>query len=444
MAFAAVFFLAAATAIRCAALYVAPCECGFGGGRVGQRGRAASAKGGANARVAALAASASSGGVARATSEAGDAAAASWADGARTTMASTSPAKMFDDFIHSVRKPWKSPESHDDDLEESSDRVTFSDYERACDALREDVEQHGFLSDPRGVLVKEGVRDTRGDFKYVEFYKRDDGSWDAYLKKRGIGGQAIVLPTLAEQQCAWRLLGGVPKELPDVIVASDESLCRKNGSDVQAQVDVGIKLDLPEELEGWRAVVEVEINNLNLKDMNVRLVQYMRSSVVSPDLNPNWRRLRLAVGLEVYSPKRVDGTWVAICCVWRRGDGDVPTLERVFDVGTRNHDDNQDNATSTLFTWLRQEVRAGRVATSLNLFNFTVTPVPIALPNPLPPRMGSVVVPQTPELRKHFLVPLYAEELCFESGLPQDLIDQVPPFPINFFDIMLRHARLVS
>ena len=332
--------------------------------------------------------------------------------------------------------------SEEGDDHTDNNRVTFRDYNRACDALREEIEQHGFLRNPRGVLVKEGVRDTRGDFKYVEFHARDGGSWDAYLKKMATGGHEIVLPTLSAQEAIWRVTAGVPTELPRVIVSSDDSLCRKNGDNVKAQVDVGIKLDLPAELEGWRAVVEVEINNLNLKDMNERLVQYMRSHIEAPDVNPNWHRLRLAIGLEIYSPKRVDGTWVAIACVWRRGADDIPTLERVFDVGTRNHDGNQNDAIEILVEWLDQEVLAGRVALdpSFDLDNFTVIPVPIPLPDPLPPR-PTVVVPQATELQKHFLVPLYAEELCFDSGLPQDLVDRVPPFPINFYDIMLGHLR---
>ena len=324
-------------------------------------------------------------------------------------------------------------------LDES--RVTWDDWSRARDALDAEISEHGYLRDPRGVLVKEGVKDTGGDFKYVEFHARDDGLWDAYLKKMATGGHEIVLPTLAEQQITWRLLAGVPTELPGGIVSSDDSLCRLWGRDVKAQVDVGIQLALTAQQQGWRCVVEVEVKNLNLRDMNRRLVQYMRSAVDAPQVNLNWRRLRLAVGLEIYSPKRADETWVAIACVWRRGTDDIPTLERVFDVGTRNHDGNQTKAITNLTNWLRREVRAGNVTLgpAINLNNL-VTPVPVRLPQPLPPRT-TVVAPQATELQEHFLVPLYAEELCFESGLPQDLIDQVPPFPINFFDIMLQHTN---
>ena len=231
-----------------------------------------------------------------------------------------------------------------------------------------------------------------------------------------------------------------------MIVSSDESLCRLWGGDVNAHVDIGIKLALPLEREGWRAVVEVEISNLNLKDMNERLVQYMRSHIEAPDLNPNWRRLRLAVGVEIYS-QRVDGTWVAIACVWRRGDGDVPTLERVFDVGTCNHDGSQNTAIRNLTNWLRGSVANGTIALdpAINLNNL-VTPVPSppGLPKPLPVRRGRIVVPDAQELRDHFIVPVQPGELCFDSGLPQDLVDRVPPFPINFYDIMLGHAMFGS
>mmetsp|Transcript_18721 Transcript_18721/g.60490 ORF Transcript_18721/g.60490 Transcript_18721/m.60490 type:complete len:363 (+) Transcript_18721:42-1130(+) len=333
----------------------------------------------------------------------------------------------------------KSPHAPESERKEDVDDVTLErKYAEACEKLANVVRETGFLEDPRGVLVAEALSATDADYGHVEYYRRSDGLWDAYLKKMPLGAHQIVQPTLAEQQYDWRMFAGVPDELPEVFVSNDKSLCSLWDTEVEAEVDVGYQLRLAPERQGWRAVVEAEVKNLKLKDMNRRLLFYMTSA-----LNGNaWSRLRLCIGIKVFE-QRVDGRWVCIACVWRRGDNDdIPTLERAFDVGTCNHNGNQDKAIGSLVCWLRSEVGAGRIALgpTIDLDNFVVTPVPCppGLPNPLPVRRGRIVVPEAEELRAHFIVPLRPHELCYDSGLPQELVARVPVLPLNLFDLMLR------
>mmetsp|Transcript_18711 Transcript_18711/g.60467 ORF Transcript_18711/g.60467 Transcript_18711/m.60467 type:complete len:120 (+) Transcript_18711:366-725(+) len=92
-----------------------------------------------------------------------------------------------------------------------------------------------------------------------------------------LGAHQIVQPTLAAQETTWRYTSDppVPDELPNVFVSNDKSLCYLWDRNVEAEVDVGIRLRLGPERQGWRAVVEAEVKNLNLKDMNRRLVYFI-------------------------------------------------------------------------------------------------------------------------------------------------------------------------
>mmetsp|Transcript_18720 Transcript_18720/g.60489 ORF Transcript_18720/g.60489 Transcript_18720/m.60489 type:complete len:364 (+) Transcript_18720:42-1133(+) len=334
----------------------------------------------------------------------------------------------------------KSPHAPESERKEDVDDVTLErKYAEACEKLANVVRETGFLEDPRGVLVAEALSATDADYGHVEYYRRSDGLWDAYLRKMPLGAHQIVQPTVASQETTWRLTSNppVPDELPNVFVSNDKSLCLLWDREVEAEVDVGVCLCLGPERQGWRAVVETEVKNLNLTDMNRRLLFYMTSALNGI----SWRRLRLCIGMKVFE-QRADGRWVCIACVWRRGDNDIPMFERAFDVGTRNYDGNQNDAICNLVGWLRSEVSAGRIALgpTIDLDNFVVTsvPSPPGLPIPLPVRRGRIVVPEAEELRDHFIVPLHPDELCYDSGLPQELVNQVPALPLNLFDIMLQ------
>mmetsp|Transcript_33433 Transcript_33433/g.106678 ORF Transcript_33433/g.106678 Transcript_33433/m.106678 type:complete len:506 (+) Transcript_33433:72-1589(+) len=288
----------------------------------------------------------------------------------------------------------------------------------------------GERDDVRGVRVMGGFAEVDPACfrhrKHVDWVLEDDGRWAIYLTKLSLGAHQIMGFTVRNQVTIWELTAGLPDDLPPVVVSSDVApQINILGKPTEAEVDAGIRLDTAP--GGWRVVLEIEVKNLNFVKGNTRIYDYMCG----------WPWLRVGLVFNLWD-HREDGTWVGIACVWRRDEEDRPKLDRVFDMGTCNHDGYYDTAKRQFVAWLRPLAENNQVSLSpsIDLGNFTIETVP-GLPSPLPNPTRGVAAYPTDEQRQHFAVPVTAADLLYGYDHLAQLIHQTPSFEINVYDIRL-------
>ena len=292
----------------------------------------------------------------------------------------------------------------------------------------------GERDDERGVRVMGGFAEVDPasfrHHRHVDWVLEEDRRWAIYLTKMDLGAHEEMGFRIRDQMTFWEQTVAVRRlGLPRVVVGSNITpRIEILGKPTKARVDAGIRLRTATRGSFWRAVFEIEVKHLNFVNGTKRIYDYMRG----------WPWLRVGVVFNLWD-HRDDGTWVGIACVWRRDKTDRPMLDRVFDMGTCNHDRYQNNATEEFLKWLRPVVEANNatLSPSIDLDNFDIERAPPGLPKTLPEPPPDIPVPPTPELRRHFTIPIYAADLLYGYDSLAHLIPDTPTFEANVYDLLL-------
>ena len=293
----------------------------------------------------------------------------------------------------------------------------------------------GERDDVRGVRMVEGLKKYDPNFlgfaRHIEWVRDDDGSWSIYATKRDCGAAQIMMDRIQKQGRFWEITADLPEKLPKLFFGEDtgenETPVKVLGKLTHPRIDAGIHLSTA---TGWRFLVDLEIQNLNLKDGNRRMFDYMKG----------WPDLRCACLLTLYD-HRSDGSVVGIATLWRRDDHDRPFLDRIFDFGTHNHDDEQNVPILSFSRWLQDRVDDADISVnpSLDVNDLRITKVPdrADMPESLPVPPRGIALPPSSTLQSHFSFHVTPEELTFNSGIPDNVINNTPPLPINLYDLLL-------
>lgn len=292
-----------------------------------------------------------------------------------------------------------------------------------------------------GVLFKMGVQNLGPfeQFKHLEFVKRGGGgndSWDVYVRKVPLGAHEIP-PSLNTQNFGvWniranlRALRGAGVPVPVLDTHSSRKPGHIRGKAVKAEVDFGVFPDIEGEVTPFRLIMETEVSNLDLKEMVVRLFDYMAS----------WEHVAVCVGAKLYDWR--DDRFVSLCVVLRRDfETGKPIFERIFNIGTRNADGKNGTKISELYSWVLEKVKDGEMTSKVKIQR-TDTPAKTVeqLPDesyPLPePRYLRTAIPDG--LEAYYTVPVSAAELFYKCNLTDAQLDGVPPFSLNLYESRLK------
>ena len=227
--------------------------------------------------------------------------------------------------------------------------------------------EHDERDDERGVRVAWNLPEFDpayfGHRRHVDWVLEKDGTWTIYLTKMASRAHEIMQPTIARQVEVWSLTAGIPDGLPKVRVYGGSSQqIEVLGQPTKPEPDAGIEVDAVP--DGWRIVLEMDVSNTSFLVANRRVFDYIRG----------WEYTRVGVVFKLWGhrePKGEEkyGDFVGIACVWRIDDQGQPMLDRVFDMGTCNHDYRQEPAKTQFLEWLRTLVAEGRAShnPSINL-----------------------------------------------------------------------------
>lgn len=310
-------------------------------------------------------------------------------------------------------------------------------YHSAIDTMHSEIAKHEDEEDVSvdDVLVKAGVLDRRlvdyEEFKYVDFV-RADGLWNVFARKVPLDVHGMVGHQFTRQLDRWLVANG--DALGDL--AGFKALVTTPGIKDLAvegrlkQVDVDWALGMAVPPQHFCVILEHEVKNKNLLEMNKRGLGYIKA----------WQDLQVAILIKLFD-WRQNGTFVAIAFVWRRAPDLLPRLDRVFDIGSCNHDHRQSRQLTSTRDWLKALLDNGEITSAVDVEHVDyVTPVPPGLPVPLPdiPSIRTAV-PENPALQKHFQVAISHAELLHNTSVDLDdpaLLD-IPDFTINLYHVLL-------